>query len=187
MPSSEKVGKRIRAYRERLGLSEDDLARNAGLDVAMIRDIEEGEVYPAINVLVKVARALGQRLGTFMDDQFVDDPFIVRAGERREETSAHTGGAAGHHHYFSLGRGKTDRHMEPFFIAIEPDEEKVLSSHEGEEFIIVVSGEIELVYGGDTYRLKAGDSIYYNSIVPHRLGASGDSRGEIYATIYTPF
>jgi transcriptional regulator with XRE-family HTH domain len=187
MSSSEKLGIRIRNFRERLELSPEELARNAGIEASMIRDIEEGRVYPAINVLVKIARALGQRLGTFLDDQFVADPLIVRRDEREEETSPYIGGAEGHYHYFPLGKGKTDRHMEPFYIIIDPSERRELSSHEGEELVIVVSGEVELIYGKETFLLREGDSMYYNSIVPHHLGAAGDSRAEIYAAVFTPF
>lgn len=185
--SSEIIGTRIKSYRERLGISVDELAKNSGVDVALVRNIEEGKEYPSIGVMVKLARALGQRLGTFLDDQFVDDPLIVRASERREETAHYKGGAVGHYHYFSLGKGKTDRHMEPMFIVVDPNPEKKLSSHEGEEFIIVMSGEVELIYGKQTFLLKAGDTMYYNSIVPHHLGAAGKEKAEIYAVIYTPF
>jgi len=185
MYTSDKLGARVRTYREKLGLSVEDLAKNAGLDPVLVSHIEEGMVYPAISVMVKLSRALGQRLGTFTDDQFRDDPLIVRQGERKEEALPHKGEGPNHYHYFLLGKGKTDRHMEPFYIQIEPDGAKEVSSHEGEEFIIVVSGEVELIYGQQTYRLKAGDSTYYNSVVPHYVGAAGGP-ASIYAVIYTP-
>jgi transcriptional regulator with XRE-family HTH domain len=187
MSSSEIIGARVRTFRERLGISIEELAKNAGLDVTMVRNIEHGKIYPQIGVMVRLSRALGQRLGTFLDDQFEDDPLIVRANERKEETSAFKGGAGGHYHYYSLGKGKSDRHMEPFVIDIEPSPERKLSSHEGEEFVIVISGEVELLYGKEMFRLKAGDSMYYNSIVPHHLGAVGGEKAQIYAVIFMPF
>jgi transcriptional regulator with XRE-family HTH domain len=187
MSTSDKLGNRIKTYRERLGLSVDDLATNAGIDAALVTNVENGTVYPAISVLVKLSRALGQRLGTFMDDQFIPDPLIVRAAERREETTPHHGAGPGNYHYYPLGKGKTDRHMEPLYIEIEPTEERALSAHEGEEFIIVVEGEVELSYGKQKHRLKAGDSMYYNSVVPHEVSAAGSVKAAIYAVIYTPF
>ncbi|HII99915.1 MAG: hypothetical protein PWQ88_347 [Candidatus Methanomethylophilaceae archaeon] len=186
MTEKDTLGTRIRKYRDRLKLSQEELARNAGIDIELIKAIETDEIYPAIGIMVKVSRALGQRLGTFMDDQEVDDPLITLNQERRENGASHKGQVSGHYRYYPLGIGKTDRHMEPFFIVVEPSEEKVLSSHEGEEFIIVALGEIELIYGNDVYNLKAGDTIYYNSLVPHHVGAKGE-RAEIYAVIYTPF
>lgn len=187
MSSSQLLGTRIRTYRERLGLSVEDLAKNAGIDAALLSNVEDSTVYPSISVLVKLSRALGQRVGTFMDDQFVEGPVIVRGGERREETAPHRGAGPGNYHYFPLGKGKTDRHMEPFYIVIEPDDGVALSSHEGEELLIVVSGEVEVGYGKEVHRLKAGDSIYYNSVVPHRVVAAGSEKAAIYAVVYMPF
>ncbi len=186
MNASEKLGTRVRKYREKLGLSAEDLAKNAGIDQALIVNIEEGNTYPAINVMVKLSRSLGQRLGTFTDDQFREDPLIVRENERREEAVPHRGTNPNGYHYYLLGKGKTDRHMEPFFIKIEPTENMELSSHEGEEFIIVVSGEVVLRYGHDTYRLQEGDSMYYNSVVPHHVGAANGAPASIYAVVYMP-
>lgn len=187
MSPSEILGTRIRTYRERLGLSIEDLAKNAGIDAVLEKNIEEGTVYPSLGILVKLSRALGQRLGTFMDDQYIGDPLIVRAGERKEETTPHHGAGPGNYHYYLLGKGKTDRHMDPFYIVIEPSSDHSLSSHEGEEFIIVVSGEVELIYGKEMYHLKAGDSMYFNSVVPHYVGAAGNAKAAIYAVVYTPF
>jgi transcriptional regulator with XRE-family HTH domain len=184
MTDTNKLGKRVTKYREQLGLTQEQLAVNAGLGVDFIKDIESGLVYPPISSLVRLSRALGQRLGTFMDDQFQPDPIIVKAAERKEETSSHRG-AKGHYHYFPLGKGKTDRHMEPLFITIGEDDVKEMSSHEGEEFIIVVKGKVLVKYGREEKVLEEGDSVYYNSVVPHFIGAV-DGPAEIYAVIYVP-
>jgi quercetin dioxygenase-like cupin family protein len=150
----------------------------------LINDIESGVTYPPLSAIIKLSRALGQRVGTFMDDQFIKDPLIVRADKREEETSSHRG-AGGHYHYYPLGKGKTDRHMEPLYIRIEAGEKEELSSHEGEEFIIVISGDIKLIYGKEIHMLRAGDTVYYNSLVPHHLG-SVNGPAEIFAVIYVP-
>jgi transcriptional regulator with XRE-family HTH domain len=184
---SDKIGTRISTFRERLGMNVEDLAKNAGVDVNLLRRAEAGEVYPPLGVMVKISRALGQRLGTFMDDQVREDPVIVRAEDRLEETAAHKDGAEGHYHYYPLGKGKSDRHMDPLFIIIQPNQDRQTSSHEGEELVIVVKGEVDLIYGRERFRLKAGDSMYYNSIVPHHLGTANGQDAEIYAVIYTPF
>ncbi|MCL2142662.1 MAG: XRE family transcriptional regulator [Methanomassiliicoccaceae archaeon] len=171
-------------YREKLGLTAEELSTNSGLSLRLINDIEDGKTYPPIGSIIKLSRALGQRVGTFMDDQFEKDPLIIRTDGREEETSSHRG-ADGHYHYYPLGKGKTDRHMEPLYIRIEADEKEELSSHEGEEFILVMSGEIKLIYGKEVHILKKGDSVYYNSLVPHHLGSSKE-HAEILAVIYAP-
>jgi transcriptional regulator with XRE-family HTH domain len=184
MSTTDKLGKRVRMYRDKLGLTEEQLATNSGLSLNLIKDIESGKTYPPIGSIIKLSRALGQRVGTFMDDQFVKDPLIIKAGSRKEETSSHRG-ADGHYHYYPLAKGKTDRHMEPLYIRIEADEKEELSSHEGEEFIIVISGDIKLIYGKEVHMLKAGDTVYYNSLVPHHLGSTSGP-AEIFAVIYVP-
>ena len=181
------LGKRITMFRERLELSQEDLAKSTGLDVSLLKAIENEQVYPALGVLVKLARALGQRLGTFMDDQFREDPLIVRKDERKQEMAHHKGDTPGPYRYFPLGRGKTDRHMEPFFIEIDPQQEQATSAHEGEEFIIVLTGEVEFVYGKKSFTLQPGDSMYYNSIIPHYVGAIGVQKAEIYGVVFMPF
>ena len=157
-------------------LTQEQLATNSGLETEYIADVEEGRVYPPVGSIIKLSRALGQRVGTFMDDQFQPDPIIVRKDERVEETSNKA--ADGQYHYFPLGRGKTDRHMEPMFIRIMPDVAHTTSSHEGEEFIIVVSGKILVKYGKE--------ETYFNAVIPHYIGAV-DGPAEIYAVLYTPF
>ena len=188
MNTDEKVGARIKRLREDRSLTRDDVASRSGLNADFIQAIEEDNIYPTLGPLVKLARVLGTRLGTFLDDQLSQDPLVVRYEERKEELSMHKGKdkpvALKFH---SLGRGKKDRHMEPFYIEIlpEPEEDKKLSFHEGEEFIVVLSGEVEVLYGPEVHVLKAGDSIYYNSVVPHYVGCRG-SRAEIYAVLYFP-
>ena len=59
--------------------------------------------------------------------------------------------------------------------------------YEGEEFIVVISGEIELMYGEETTILKPGDSAYYNSVVKHRVAAAGGKPATIYAAIFMPY
>lgn len=74
------------------------------------------------------------------------------------------------------------------FIEIYPDEEaaaeKPLSSHEGEEFIVVASGELEVIVGPDRHVLGAGDSVYFNSV--HYVGCGNAPKTDIYAVLYIP-
>ena len=184
MSDSAKIGKRIKTYREKLQMSVDNLAERTSLPISLIEEIEGGNLSPALGVMVKLSRALGQRVGTFMDDQIVKDPVITRSAAREEGVAGHKGKTQGHYRYHALGAGKADRHMEPFFIQITPTEDRATSSHEGEEFVVVVAGEVELVYGKETYVLKEGDTMYYNSLVPHCLSAVGGD-AKIYAVIYT--
>ena len=79
--------------------------------------------------------------------------------------------------------------MEPFIIDINPENtlNYQLSAHEGEEFIYVMEGQIELEYGKEKYLLDEGDSIYYDSIVKHHLHGAPGKSAKILAVVYIPF
>ena len=79
--------------------------------------------------------------------------------------------------------------MEPFIVEINPsaDSNFVQSSHEGEEFIYVLNGNIEIKYGKTLYALSEGDSIYYDSVVDHNVHSADKSPAKILAVVYAPF
>ena len=187
MIKESKVGERIRRYRENLDMSVYDLAVKSGIDEKLVNAIEKGEVLPALGVLTKLSRALGQRLGTFMADQFKPDPIITRADQLSSVKVAHEGENPAGYAYYSLAIGKPDRHMDPFRIEFAADGVDELSSHEGEELIICIAGEVELIYGNDTHVLKPGDTAYYNSVVKHGLKALGGKPASIYGIVFMPF
>jgi len=181
------VGKRIRSYRENLDMSVYDLSKKSGIDEKVVNAIEKGEVLPALGVLTKISRALGQRLGTFMDDQFKPDPIITRATDLESGKIACEGVNTLGYSSHSLALGKPDRHMDPFRIEFAADGVDDTSSHEGEELIICIDGEVELTYGSDSFVLKPGDTAYYNAVVKHSLKALGGKPASIYGVVYMPF
>jgi transcriptional regulator with XRE-family HTH domain len=182
------VGARVAAIREAKKVSAEELAARTRLSVTFIGELERDEVHPPLAVLFKVARALGVRLGTFIDDQVSEDPFVVRRRERTEELTASRGkDMPTALRFYSLGRGKSDRNMEPFFVEVleESANDETESSHEGEEFLVVLTGSVGVRYGGKEQTLEPGDSIYFNSIVPHRIWSIG-GRATVHAVIYVP-
>ena len=91
--------------------------------------------------------------------------------------------------YQVLGKGKSDRNMEPFcveFFPPAPDAEPHLSSHQGEEFILVLAGRLGVRYGRECFELSPGETIYYNSIVPHALIALDGEPVRILGVAYNP-
>jgi len=184
-----KVGSRVRKFREAQDMSRATLAEFTGLTEDFITTLEEESVYPSIGPLQKIARALQVRLGTFMDDVAGRDPIITHRENREADlTMHHTAAKRPAYRYFALAKGKVDRNMEPFFIEVLPEaeEDRTLSSHQGEEFIIVHSGKLLIIYGNERHVLEAGDTVYYNSIVPHYVGAADDEPCTIYALFYHP-
>ncbi len=185
------IGEKIAALRTAKEISIEELADRTGLAEEQIIRIENNTDIPSLAPLIKIARALGVRLGTFLDDVTEEAGAVVcRKGESDATISFSNNAldARQHMHYHSLSRSKTDRHMEPFIIDILPDGEQKfnLSAHEGEEFIMVLKGTLEINYGKNTYLLEEGDTIYYDSIVPHHVHAFEGKAAQILAVIYTP-
>ena len=187
------VGLKIKGIRESKNISVEEISERSGLSVEQINSIESDQNLPSLGPLIKIARALGVRLGTFMDDNDALGPVVCRAADREKDNSiSFSNGAADarkHMEYHPLAQQKAGRHMEPFVIDIHPEETPAfqLSAHEGEEFIYVMQGEVEVVYGKDTYTLKEGDSIYYDSIVNHHVHGAPGKSAKILALVYIPF
>ncbi|MDR0623120.1 MAG: cupin domain-containing protein [Treponema sp.] len=199
MASIHSPGERIVELRKTYSVSRETLAERSGLPLELIRNIEEAGHIPDLAPLIKISRALGVRLGTLLDDHEELGPVISRAGETtasaRFVTGLPSGGSAeragnirAHQGlvFNALAAHKGGRHMEPFIVDIEPDAEQEKSAHEGEEFIHVLSGKLSLEYGTASHVLNAGDSVYYDSIVPHRVLSAADKPVRILAVIYTP-
>ena len=184
-----KISQRIQYFMDKQQITAQALAKATGLEQVFIETMLESDVYPPLGPLMKIARTLGVRLGTFLDDQETCNPYVVKQADRTSGFSvlAEQGKPAALN-FYSLGTGKTDRHMEPFFVEILPEsaKTKTLSSHEGEEWIGVLSGSIELIYGQETHILHAGDSVLYDSVVPHYVSCVGDEKAQIHAVIYIP-
>ena len=186
-----RIGTKITTLREALQLSRDELAERCDCDASVIAGLEEGALAPSLAPLIKITRALGVRLGTLLDDDTGVGPVVTRKEDAEKVArlkSLETSSSGGVLDFFSLAEGKASRHMEPFLIDVSQATpgSHALSSHEGEEFVFVLSGEIEIEYGKDNHVLAPGDSIYYDSIVPHQLRAHGDAPARILAVVYAP-
>jgi len=193
MANNNIVGSKIKGIRESKNLTIEEISERSGLSAEQIVSIETDQTLPSLGPLIKIARALGVRLGTFMDDNDHIGPVVTRAADREKDSSiSFSNGATDarkHMEYHPLAQQKAGRHMEPFIIDINPTDENNfhLSDHEGEEFIYVMEGEVELVYGKEVYRLLPGDSIYYDSIVKHHLHGAPGKAAKILALVYIPF
>jgi transcriptional regulator with XRE-family HTH domain len=187
-------GERITELCKTYSISRETLAERSGLPAALIQKIEEEGLIPDLAPLIKISRALGVRLGTLLDDHEELGPVITRSGEAARAPRFVTGNAgvsagdSSHKglNFNALAADKGGRHMEPFIVDIESGAEQDKSAHEGEEFIYILSGALSLEYGSTKQVLKAGDSVYYDSIVPHRVLAAGGESAKILAVIYTP-
>jgi transcriptional regulator with XRE-family HTH domain len=187
-------GERIAEIRKTYSISREDLSERSGVPANLISRIEDEGHIPDLAPLIKIARGLGVRLGTLLDDNEQLGPVICRAGEAAASSRFKTGlpdGAdksTGQHgmSFSALASDKNGRHMEPFIVTIQADANQEKSAHEGEEFIYVLEGTLLLEYGTDKQTLNTGDSVYYDSIVPHRVYSANSNQVKILAVVYTP-
>lgn len=186
-----KLGRKIETLRQAHHLSVQDLADRCGCDVSVIEGLEAGQLPPSLAPLIKITRALGVRLGTLMDDDENLGPAYISREQMVEVErvkSLQTASDAGDLSYFSLAAGRPSRHMDPFVITIDPSGEMdhELVGHEGEEWLFGMEGCIEIEYGKELYVLHPGESIYYDSIVPHQVRAHEGQKAKFLAVVYTP-
>ncbi len=186
------IGKIISQLRCEHQLSIEELSQRSGVSQEKLEEIEAGNITPSIGVMVKISRALGARLGTLLDGQENLGAVITRKEDSLVSgdvlSSSGSGDRTAHMNFFSLAQGKKDRAMEPMIVELSSSgEAETLSEHEGEEFIYVISGVVEVIYGEQTHTLSAGDTIYYDSIVPHFVGSVSKEGAKILAVIYTPY
>ncbi len=183
-----KVGERIKKVREEKKLSLKDLADKTGYSSALISQIENHLVSPSLGTLIQIANALEVPLSKIFGEKKGHSYSIVRKNERKLISRfASKEGVNYGYTYESLGYDKKNRKMEPFIVTLEPATVKheKLSSHSGEEFIYVLEGEMEVVLGDFKDTLSPGDSIYYDSKLPHRVACAGDTPAKILAVLFT--
>ena len=191
MDNTKIVGEKIKSLRQAKQLNIEDIVERTGLSKEQIDRIESNVDIPSLAPLIKIARALGVRLGTFLDDQDEIGAVVCRREDHQGSSISFSNNALNartHMHYHSLSNSKANRSMEPFIIDIDRTDENdyELSSHEGEEFIYVMEGVVEIAYGKKKHVIEAGDSIYYDSIVPHHVHGFEGQAARILAVVYTP-
>src|SRR4030042_4774202 len=166
-----RVGEKIKAVREQKGFSLRDVADLTGFSTALLSQMENHLVSPSLGTIIKLAKTLNVRVSEFFGETRGEPFTIVRRDERKNTSrfASKDGGKYGYS-YESLGIDKKDRHMEPFIVTLEPATVKSVktSVHEGEEFIFVLEREMEVILGNHTDVLYPGDSIYYDSTIPHK-------------------
>jgi len=181
------VGQRIRQSRESKGLSLEDLAQRTGLPEAMLAEVENESASPPLGVLVKLGKALDMRWGSLISGGGESPYTVVRVADRqRMSRQASQKGTSYGYTYETLAPHKTNRSMEPFIVTLQPSGgEAPPSAHDGQEFIYVLDGVMEALVDDALEILGTGDSIYYDSTVPHLLRPHGDQPVQILAVIYS--
>lgn len=180
------VGERMKKAREARNLTLGDVSQRTDMDVDTLAAIEEGSLAPPLGTIIRLAKALEMRMGYFISGEEEKAFTIVRRTDRKVVSRYDSKRGKYYGYAFeSLAPYKKDRHMEPFLVALEPaPTEHERSSHDGQEFIFVMKGKMEVRLGDEIHVLEPGDAIYYDSTVPHLVKCHGDEPTEILAVLY---
>lgn len=182
------VGEKIKRLREGKGVSLRELADLTGFSSAVLSQIENHLVSPPLGTLIRIAKALDVRPSFFFDEHPDRSFTIVRKDERKPVSRfASKRGVRYGYSYESIGHDMKGRHMEPFLVTLEPitHADPKPSSHEGEEFLFVLEGEMEVRLGEHSDVLHPGDAVYYDSSIPHLVRCHGGKETRILAVIYS--
>jgi len=185
-PEKEKLGDRIRRAREMRGLTLKDLSSRTGIGIEVLQRVESNAMIPPLGELIKLGKAVEMKMGYFISPG-VEKPMTVVRSECRPAISRHGKKRSEQYGYSyeSLAPEKANRFMEPFLITMVPSSVTELSTHDGQEFIFVLEGEMRAQVRDQVEILKAGDAVYYDSSCPHLVKCAGEKPAKILAVLYT--
>jgi transcriptional regulator with XRE-family HTH domain len=182
-----KIGERIRGLRKAKGLSIAEVAEQSGISESTINGIERHMISPPLGNIVNLAKVFGISVGEFFGESG-DSPYcIVRSGDRKTVSRFNSiDSKSGGYSYQSLGYKKKNRHMEPFLVTINPTESQQTepNQHIGEEILFVLEGKVEIKLLDQKEILNPGDSIYYDSTMPHVVSCHGKEPATMLAVVY---
>jgi DNA-binding transcriptional MerR regulator/quercetin dioxygenase-like cupin family protein len=161
-------GQRFRRLRTRRGLSLAQVARATKVSVGFLSALERGQMRSSISTLRRIARFYGTNILSLFETA-AENPRLVRPSQRKVlETTPGV-------RMELLAWGQTA--MEPHLFRIKPGGGSGESySHEGEEFLHILRGDFEIwLNSKEHYRLKPGDSLYFESSTPHKWKNPGRS------------
>lgn len=178
------VGKRIRRLRQERRISLKDLSMLTGYTPQELENIESGKEKPSLGTIMDLSKALDSGFGSLVSGSG-DQLFSISRKDQRKKIFESKSTNNGHnlYSYMSLAPEVKGRHMEALIVQLEKSPDVEVSIHDGEEFIFVLDGMVELTIGDEIYDLDPGDSAYYMSTTSHYITAKSD-KATILAVLY---
>ncbi|MBW2049690.1 MAG: FAD-binding protein [Deltaproteobacteria bacterium] len=175
----EGFGARIEKLRKGQGWSREALAEATGQTPDFIARVESDRTSPPVSFLVRLAGALNIDPGTFLHKEEQAAIRDQRARSFIKRTRSYS--------YQTLTPGAENSHLRAFMVTIESHHahKPVEYRHEGEEFIYVMDGDLEFTLGGKVHVLKKGESIHFNSDIPHKLKSLSSEPTRCLVMLYT--
>jgi quercetin dioxygenase-like cupin family protein len=172
------VGKKLKKLRADKNITLDQLANETGFSSDTLKRIEAGKEWPPVGTLLQISKALDVDSSLLLKEHASSSKNRARAFKKRTDDYA----------YRTLTPGVENKHLKAFAISIEAMQEHkgVSYQHEGEEFIYVLSGKIEVTVGEHVNAHKKGESLHFNSGIRHKLKNIGKENAELLVVLYVP-
>lgn len=180
------IGQRLAALRARRRVTLERLAEVTGFTKGYLSKIENSRKVPPIGSLARIATALDADIAYFFQTRDAAARDAVSVVHRKDRQPVVRGGTAFGYDYATLAHNRRNKRMEPFLFSFPRRIDRhVHFRHEGEEFLFILSGKVEFEVNGERYILEEGDSLYFDSSLPHKGRALGAAAKAIVVT-YSP-
>lgn len=177
------IARRVKTLREILGITADQAAENCGLSINDYQILESGQTDISVGTLHALAKSFGVEVSTFLsgEEPRMHAYTLTRKGqgvvmERRKAYS-----------YKALAANFINRKADPFLVQVEPKPDNLpveFSSHPGQEFNLILKGSLKFFLKNKEMLLNEGDSIYFDSGLPHGMRAADKHACEFLAIIF---
>jgi transcriptional regulator with XRE-family HTH domain len=176
------VAIRLKLLRKQLGMSLQDMAEMTGLTKSYLSKVERGLNSPSIAVALKLSKALHVDVDhLFAADSVKDAITVVRVADR---VSMGSSSDEGQSRYEVIAAQAGRKRLLPFIIKPATDfATSEFKEHEGEEFLFVHRGKVEIDFASHRVTLAAGDAIYFNAQIPHRIRSVGVQKAEVLLVV----
>jgi quercetin dioxygenase-like cupin family protein len=172
------VGKKIKKARIEKDISLDFVANETGFSTEYLEKVESDGTMPPVGTILQIARALDIDSGLLLKEQESELTNRISASTKRTDSYA----------YKTLTPGAEKKHLKAFQITIDPMQQHsgVGYQHQGEEFVYVLSGKIEVLVGDHVNVLDEGESLHFNSGIRHNLKNLSEKKASLIVVLYVP-
>jgi len=176
------IGQKLAQQRKKKKISFEELSEKTGLNIKHLSNIETGKDFAPVGDLLKISRALTIDPDVLLEDDEKNEKEQkkkrIKDFEKREDS----------YNYTVLTPNSKNKHLRVFRVTIQTGLEhpKISYQHEGEEFIYVLNGELEITVGQKTIHLKKDESFHFNSKIKHSLRNNGKGETILIVSVYSP-
>ncbi len=189
---AQRIGTKLKSLRKQRGFTLSEMAKKMKLSPSFFSRIENGQVMPSIQTLLRIGETLKTDVGVFFQEIDERGYVVSRRGRRRvilADEGKFDGSPSERRSYDAelLADGMENRFMLPMLVTlVKKDPDIKPYAHGGQEFIYFLEGKVEVNLGGDKMILEEGDSILYDGNIPHRFISLSKKPAKALAVLVAP-